>query len=370
MDYEQRNPIPLPQSGAFESVSSTLDSVFDWQYALEQRGLMALYEKGKANNWNATELDWSTEVSIERMMQERTAAGGGALLTEVLRPPKDLGDRGLVELQLHMNSFMLSQFLHGEQGALLATAKIVQTVPEEESKFYAASQVMDEARHVEVYHRYLTEKMGIAYPVVPSLQSLLDDIIRDPRWDVTFLGMQIMVEGVALAAFSMMRMMMAGEPLIQDITTRIMADESRHVAFGVLALGDFYRDELSGSELKEREDFVIESTHLLRERLKMEPVFERLGFDVPVWTAWSDNTPFMKGFRQMTFSKIVPNLKRLGLLTPRVREAFAKMDLLRFEHLKDSVEEAEPQPPEELVKLLMEFLDTNAKSPQKPTLGA
>ena len=135
MDYEQRNPIPLPQSGAFESVSSTLESVFDWQYALEQRGLMALYEKGKANNWNATELDWSTEVSIERMMQERTAAGGGALLTEVMRPPKDLGDRGLVELQLHMNSFMLSQFLHGEQGALLATAKIVQTVPEEESKF-------------------------------------------------------------------------------------------------------------------------------------------------------------------------------------------------------------------------------------------
>ncbi len=370
MDYEQRNPIPLPQSGAFESVSSTLDSVFDWQYALEQRGLMALYEKGKANNWNATELDWSTEVSIERMMQERTAAGGGALLTEVMRPPKDLGDRELVELQLHMNSFMLSQFLHGEQGALLATAKIVQTVPEEESKFYAASQVMDEARHVEVYHRYLSEKMGIAYPVVPSLQSLLDDIIRDPRWDVTFLGMQIMVEGVALAAFSMMRMMMAGEPLIQDITTRIMADESRHVAFGVLSLGDYYRDELSGSELKEREDFVIESTHLLRERLKMEPVFERLGFDVPVWTAWSDNTPFMKGFRQMTFSKIVPNLKRLGLLTPRVREAFAKMDLLRFEHLKDSVEEAEPQPPEELVKLLMEFLDTNAESPQKPSLGA
>ncbi|MFP6624475.1 MAG: ferritin-like domain-containing protein, partial [Myxococcota bacterium] len=325
MDYEQRNPIPLPQSGAFESVTSTIDSVFDWQYALEQRGLMALYEKGKANNWNATELDWSTEVSIERMMQERTAAGGGALLTEVMRPPKDLGDRGLVELQLHMNSFMLSQFLHGEQGALLATAKIVQTVPEEESKFYAASQVMDEARHVEVYHRYLSEKMGIAYPVVPSLQSLLDDIISDPRWDVTFLGMQIMVEGLALAAFSMMRMMMAGEPLIQDITTRIMADESRHVAFGVLSLGDYYRDELSGNELREREDFVIEATHLLRERLRMEPVFERMGFDVPLWTDWADSTPFMQGFRQMTFSKIVPNLKRLGLLTPRVREAFAKM---------------------------------------------
>jgi hypothetical protein len=370
MDYPQHNPIPIPESGAFESVSSTIHTVFDWQYALEKHGLLALYEKGKANNWNATELDWSTEVSLEKMMRERTAVGGGTLMNQVLNPPQQLEEEKVVELQLNMNSFMLSQFLHGEQGALLATAKIVQTVPEEESKFYAASQVMDEARHVEVYHRYLTEKMGISYPVVPSLQRLLDDIIEDPRWDVTFLGMQIMVEGLALAAFSMMRMMMAGEPLIQDITTRIMADESRHVAFGVLSLGDFYRNEISGSELREREDFVIESTHLLRERLRMEQVFERMGFDVPVWTAWSDSTPFMKGFRQMTFSKIVPNLKRLGLLTPRVRDAYAKMDLLRFEHLKDSVEEAEPQPPEELVKLLMEFLNTNVDAAGKPTAAA
>jgi hypothetical protein len=369
MDYPQNNPIPMPASGAFESVSATIDTVFDWQYALEQKGLLALYEKGKANNWNATELDWSTDVDVNRMMRNRATAGGGAIINQVMAPPIGLDEAGLVELQLNMNAFMLSQFLHGEQGALLATAKIVQTVPEEESKFYAASQVMDEARHVEVYHRYLTEKLGIAYPVVPSLQHLLDDIIADSRWDVTFLGMQIMVEGLALAAFSMMRMMMAGEPLIQDITTRIMADESRHVAFGVLALGDYYKNELSGSELREREDFVIESSHLLRERLMMDPVFERLGFDVPLWVDWANKTPFMIGFRQMTFSKIVPNLKRLGLLTPRVREAFGKMDLLRFEHLKDSVEEAEPEPPEELVKLLMTFLQEKAGEPPAASTG-
>jgi len=362
MDYPQHNPVPLPESGPFGSVKATVESIFDWQYALEKKNLLSLYEKGKALGWNASELDWSTEVSIEKMMRDRTAAGGATLMNEVMRPPQRLSDAEVVELQLHMNSFMLSQFLHGEQGALLATAKIVQTVPDEESKFYAANQVADEARHVEVYHRYLTEKLGVSYPVVPSLQELLDDILRDPRWDVTFLGMQIMVEGLALAAFSMMRMMRAGEPLIQDITTRIMGDESRHVAFGVLALGDFYKTELGGRELAEREDFVIEASHLLRERLLMTPVFERLGRDVPVWTEWSNHTPFMKGFRQMTFSKIVPNLKRLGLLTPRVRAAYEKMDLLRFEHLKDSVEEAEPQPPEELVKLLMEFLNTRVAS--------
>jgi len=77
---------------------------------------------------------------------------------------------------------------------------------------------------------------------------------------------------------------------------------------------------------------------------------------VPTWVEWAKHTPFMIGFRQMTFSKIVPNLKRLGLLTPRVREAYGKMDLLRFEDWKDSLEEPETKPPEELVQLLLQML--------------
>jgi len=356
MDYPQRNPLPIPASGSYQHVASTLDSVFDWEYRLARKNLLSLYEKGKRLNWNASDLDWSIDVDLERMLAERAAVGGGALMNQLMKPPKTLSEREVLELNLNMNSFMLSQFLHGEQGALLATAKIVQTVPWEEAKFYAASQVLDEARHVEVYHRYLTEKMGISYEVHPSLQELLDQIIQDPRWDVTFLGMQIMVEGLALAAFGMMRLMMSGEPLIQDITTRIMADESRHVAFGVIALEKAYREDLSAAELREREDFVIEATQLLRDRLLMHQVFERMGWDVELWTAWAKETPFMRGFRQMTFSKIVPNLKRLGLLTPRVREAYHELDILRFEDLKDSVEEPEPEPPQELVQMLMEVL--------------
>ena len=43
--------------------------------------------------------------------------------------------------------------MHGEQGALLCTAKIVETVPWIDAKYYAATQVMDEARHVEVFSR-------------------------------------------------------------------------------------------------------------------------------------------------------------------------------------------------------------------------
>ncbi len=359
MDYEQKNPVPVPDSGAFKSVKSTIDTVFDWQYALEEQKLLSLYEKGKKLAWNANELDWSTDVDVEKMTRESNI---NVFMNQLMAPPKTLSREEAIAMRLNMNAFMLSQFLHGEQGALIATAKIVQTVPWEEAKFYAANQVADEARHVEVYHRYLTEKLGMSYEVHPSLGTLLDEIVSDSRWDITYLGMQIMVEGLALAAFGMMRLVMQNEPLIQDITSRIMADESRHVAFGVLSLSKVYSEEMSARELADREDFIIEATHLLRDRLLMEQVFDRLGWDKSVWVPWMRDTPFQKGFRQMMFSKIVPNLRRLGLLTPRVREEFRKLDLLRFEHDKDSVEEPEVTPPAELVKMLMEFMQ-NAQPP-------
>ncbi|HZR79511.1 MAG TPA: ferritin-like domain-containing protein [Candidatus Binatia bacterium] len=356
MDYTQRNPLPMPPSGAFESVRATIDTVFDWQYELRKKNLLALYEKGKTLTWNANDLDWSIDVDAERLMGERIANGAADLMNTLMSPPIPLAPDELMRMQLNMNAFMLSQFLHGEQGALVATAKIVQGVPWEEAKFYAANQVADEARHVEVYHRYLTEKLGISYEINPELRQLLDEIVCDARWDITFLGMQIMVEGLALAAFGVTRMQMADEPLIQDLITRVMADESRHVAFGVISLADLYTNEMSASELREREDFVIEATHLLRDRLLMEAVFERLGWDVKLWVDWAKQTPFMTGFRQMMFSKIVPNLKRLGLLTARVRAEYAKLDLLKFETMKDSVEEPEMTPPHELVELLMRFM--------------
>jgi hypothetical protein len=366
MQYTQHNPLPLPKQGpAYESVKGTIETVFDWKYALEKQGLLNLYEKGKTLAWNANDLDWTIDVNVERMVKQRVANGMPALMNSLLSPPKPLNDEEVVTFQLNINSFMLSQFLHGEQGALLATAKIVQGVPWEEAKFYAANQVADEARHVEVYHRYLTEKLGLSYECAPSLNRLLDDIITDSRWDITFLGMQIMVEGLALAAFGVTRMQMMDEPLIQDLIGRVMQDESRHVAFGVISLADLYTKEMGESELREREEFVIEATHLLRERLLITPVFERMGWDTKVWGDWSQQTPFMRGFRQMMFQKIVPNLKRLGLLTPRVRAAYEKLDLLQFEHMKDSVEDPEMTPPAELVQLLSQFM-AQAVDPPHP----
>ncbi|HYY74453.1 MAG TPA: ferritin-like domain-containing protein [Solirubrobacterales bacterium] len=321
---------------------------------MRREALLDLYEKGKRLQWNAsTDIDWSIDVDPERFPDFLSAE----VINTLLDPPRKLEQQEFVRLRMHQLGWMLSQFLHGEQGALLATAQIVNTVPWTEAKFYAANQVVDEARHVEVYRRYLTEKHPFAYPVNPHLHTLLTQIIREPRWDVTYLGMQIMVEGLALAAFGMMHFMNPHERLLQQITGYVMRDEARHVAFGVLSLEDVYR-QMTSSELREREDFVIEAAHLMRDRLLMQEVWERLGYDLAVWTRWSIETPFMQAFRQLLFSKIVPNLKRLGLLTQRVREAFAQIGVLQFEDMPDSTQDEKVTLPPMLAALFPQLAAT------------
>jgi len=147
-------------------------------------------------------------------------------------------------------SHRVSQFLHGEQGALVCTARIVETVPWIDAKYYASTQVMDEARHVEVFGRYLDEKMAMRYPMHAHLGALIDDVLSDSRWDITYLGMQIMIEGLALAAFGAMYQTTT-EPLLRQLIRYVMSDEARHVAFGVLSLQEAYAG-LSGAELRER----------------------------------------------------------------------------------------------------------------------
>jgi hypothetical protein len=334
--------IELPPVGPEERVPTAFPTIFNWDYEFRRDELARLYEKGKRLQWNAaTDIDWSIDVDPERPRIEDTDA-----MDAILNPPEKLDVKTRRRMNHHIDAWMLSQFMHGEQGALLATSQIVSAVPWTEAKFYAANQVADEARHVEVYRRYLTEKLGMSYPVNPHLSTLLNQIISESRWDMIYLGMQIMVEGLALAAFGFLKFTQADEPLIQQITTQVMRDEARHVAFGVLSLQDLYTKEMSPTELKEREEFVIEATVLMRDRLLMSEVWERIGLDPKVWLPWSLNTPFMVGFRQLLFSKIVPNLKRLGLLTPRVRAKFAELDILAYESMPDStVEEDTAVPP-------------------------
>jgi len=351
--------IELPPAGAKENVNTAFPTVFNWEYKIRHDELMRLYEKGKTLQWNAaTDIDWSIDVDPEKVELENIE-----VVQAILDEPEKIDAATRGRMNHHFNAWMLSQFMHGEQGALLATAQIVNTVPWTEGKFYAANQVADEARHVEVYRRYLTEKLGLSYPVNPHLHTLLNQIISESRWDMIYLGMQIMVEGLALAAFGLMKFTAADERLIQQITSLVMRDEARHVAFGVLSLQELYTKEMSSAELKEREDFVIEATVLMRDRLLMEEVWERIGLDKNVWMPWSLKTPFMVGFRQILFSKIVPNLKRLGLLTPRVRAKFAELNILDFEFLPDSTVEEETAIPPALMTFFARLQQAGVQVP-------
>src|SRR5512136_878086 len=192
--------------------------------------------------------------------------------------------------------------MHGEQGALVCTAKIVETVPWIDAKYYAATQVMDEARHVEVFAKYLDDKLSGHYPINAHLRLLLDDIIADSRWDMTYLGMQIMVEGLALAAFGFMHQMTT-EPLLKQLLRYVMSDESRHVAFGVLSLQEYYA-QLSAGELRERQEFAFEAAVRMRDRFLQQEVWERMGVDVKEAVKAmkeSDDRPI---FQAMLFSRI------------------------------------------------------------------
>jgi len=338
---------PAQATEAFDVPQSL---TYNWQYENTRRRLVRLYENAKRDQWNATErLDWSIDVDPEAGLVPDMGIG-------IYGTPMwdKLSDAEVRKLRHEAITWQLCQFLHGEQGALMTAAALTHAVPDYEGKLYAATQTMDEARHVEAYQTYI-DKLAIVYPISPWLKETIDVTLTADRWVKIAIGMNMVVEGLALAAFHNMRRTTTCD-LLRQIVELVLRDESRHVAFGVLSLEGVYRD-MTAAELREREDFIIEATYLMRDRLLMEQVYERMGWDVKVWVGWAKHTPFMTGFRQMLFSKIVPNLKRLGLLTPRVRAAYEKHDLLRFEHLKDSVEEPAVQPPHELVELLMQSLN-------------
>ena len=320
-------PAGQPES---ELLSTTFDASYTWNYGINRQDLRNLYEKAKREQWNASDqIAWSTDVDPEaEHVPDIQIPIYGTHIWEKLTPGE------IRKLRRESLSWTLSQFMHGEQGALLATAQIVDATPSFDAKLYGSSQVMDEARHVEVYARYLREKMTRQYPVNRHLRALLDQILTDGRWDMKYLGMQIMVEGLAMAAFGFMHQTCA-EPLLKDLTHYVMKDESRHVAFGVLALQEYYKD-LSASERRVREEFLYEGCRLMRDRLLMEDVWEEMGWPLDEVREIVLNSETMREFRKLLFSKIVPNVKRLGLLTPYVRERFAELDILRFENEEPS----------------------------------
>jgi len=324
-------------------VRSEADALFTWDYNRSRPALSKLYEKAKNSQWNGdTDLPWDTPVDQETVVVNNMANRPTLPEDADFRgtPFETWGDDDWVRLGIESQNWLLSQFMHGEQGALICTAQIVETVPWIDAKYYAATQVMDEARHVEVFARYLDEKLSGHYPIGAHLRALLDDIVSDSRWDMTYLGMQIMVEGLALAAFGFMHQMTT-EPLLKKLLRYVMSDEARHVAFGVISLKEFY-DQLSAAEMRERQEFAYEAAVRMRDRFLQQEVWERLGIEPKDAMALALVDEARPMFQQMLFSKIVPNCKKLGLLDASdqwLRRRFEELQVIQFEDFADTGEE-------------------------------
>src|SRR5712691_3496432 len=301
------------------------DVVFNWEYDDNRAGLLQLYAKGKQQQWDAAErIDWSQDLDPENpmLLDDRVVAVYGSDIWNRMT------DKERRQVRHHLQASQISQFMHGEQGALIATSKIVQTVPNLDAKFYAATQVMDEAPHVEAYSRLLHDKFELAYPITHGLKSLLESGLSDGRWDMTYLTMQILIEGLALAAFQRVRDQ-SKNSLAAAVNAYVMQDEARHVAFGRLALRDYY-PQLSDAERSEREDFVVEACWHMRDRFNQLEVWQRLGLPIEECLRIVDQSEAMNLFRSRIFSRIVPTVRDIGLWGARVQEAFAAMGAIEF----------------------------------------
>ncbi|MCC2280900.1 ferritin-like domain-containing protein [Streptomyces sp. ET3-23] len=310
----------VPASLTGWEVRAHTSSRFSWEYDDRRDQLLTLYQRGKAKQWDSeVRIDWDLAVDPDdplRLPEEMQTLYGTPVWDR-------MNDRERRELGRHGLAWQFSQFLHGEQGALICSSRITETVPDIDAKFYAATQVMDEARHAETYARFLKDKMGLCYPINEQLRLLLEDTISDSRWDFSYLGMQVLIEGLGLAAFGLLRDS-TQETLPKQILTYVMQDEARHVAFGRLALRDHYR-QLTSVELAEREEFVIQGCHLMRNRLRGEEIWEYFGLPMQETLEAVENSVFLRSFRELLFSRIVPCIRDIGLWSPRMRDTFADL---------------------------------------------
>ena len=312
-----------PVSRQTWDVPATGAARFSWEYDSGRQQLLDLYQRGKDKQWDAAKrIDWDQPVNPLAVME----AGEELVPIYGSRQWEKLNQAERDELSKHLSSWLFSQFLHGEQGALTVAARIVESVPDMDSKFYAATQVMDEARHVELFSRFVKEKIGLFYPVNDHLAKLLADALSDSRWDLPYLGMQVLIEGLALAAFGVHRDI-SGNPLVKQLLAYVMQDEARHVAFGRLALRDYYA-QLTAAERADREEFVVEGCYLMRDRFVAREVYERLGLDVEECVKFTDRSPTQLAFRQFLFSRIVPCVKDIGLWGTKVQQAYVDLGVI------------------------------------------
>ena len=307
-----------------EIFNTPLVGHYNWDYTDADTRIKKLYELGKELNWNGSiDLDWSNG------LKKGEAPVKAELIARMEGPLAALPEEERIEYMRHDSAWSLSQFLHGEQGALLVASQLVSCAPTYQAKLYAASQTFDEARHVEVFARYIKEIHGIEYPINKSLKALIDKILSDERWDLKFIGMQIIIEGLARAAFQTTKET-SNCPLLRQLVHYVIRDEARHVTFGVNYLQEFL-ETLSEEEIEDRAMFAYEACVVMRARI--------INTELPArWFGMSEeeilemvvNDDTQDMFNNMLFSRVMPNLKKIGLLTDKVLPLYEKLNLTSY----------------------------------------
>jgi hypothetical protein len=306
-------------------VTASVPARLGWDYQPTGSRTGQLYQRAKRAQWDVDDVDWAIEVPFGEPLPDDSAFAMSAFAASPLaargRPAWD-------EFRWELQSWMVSQFLHGEQAAMVVAGRLVEVLPDLESKLYATTQAVDEARHVEVFSRYLREKVARPYEISRPLALMLTDILSDARWDMVALGMQIMVEALAMAAFRLANNTFH-DRLITSITRLVARDEARHVSFGVLSLSGL-SEQMTSAERAEREELVLESAALIRRRFLLDDIWTRMSVPRRDGTAFAATNDLMIAYRRAIFSRVSRALDQIGLMTPRVVAGLTGLDLIRF----------------------------------------
>ncbi len=312
------------------AVPSTMESVMTWNYDVEHADLRALYEKAKREQWNATtDLDWEQNVDPESLILDDDLNPNVALLRDSDLWRK-MTPQEHTRLRYETLAWNLSQFLHGEQLAVFVAGQLAAAVPWIDAKLYGSTQVMDEARHAEVFYRYLNEKVGHEYPLSDTTRNIFETILSESRWDLKYLGMQVILEGLAMGLFTRMYQS-AQEPLLKELLRFVRQDEARHFAFGVISLREYYAEELTDAERSEREDFAFEVCRIMRGRTYPKEAWETMGLPVDKCLQAMRDAASHSQAQLSSFTRVMSALKTVGLLSERMRPHFAQIGILKYE---------------------------------------
>jgi len=308
------------------NVDVPLELNWSWEYGSEVEELRRLYEKGKVNQWNAeTDLDWDTPVSRDdwvitprtSLLAQLCAISGKDEATQKAAAFDEL-------------AYALSQLLHGEQAALQLCGQLTNVCDKMDEKWYAASQVADEARHIEALSKFLSRKLGTIYPVAPTLKTLLDMLLEADTAQKKTLGMQCLFEGMAVGIFDFLRQD-SKNALFSDMIRRVELDESRHAAFGMLTMRRVMR-EAEQEQKDEMEDFSFTLLEALNANQQLDllrtlgPKYDIDPKAVVEFVTGLDN--FAEINSLMFMHTVMPNLKNLGLLTERTEAKYREISIV------------------------------------------